>query len=134
MTQRDKMRELFHFHQGNKAAVIIAYAQAEKTGEVDRIRNASGYGTEQYARALWADGEKKGWLTQSKTPSSAKFKSVPSPDQPASTGGPRISPDPVSHLVAFKENLQILKKARDEFEHTISQMEALYEVWTAPLK
>ena len=64
MTQRDKMRELFRLYQGDKAMVVRAYAEAEQAGEVNRLRNASGYGTEQYARALWADGEKKGWLPQ----------------------------------------------------------------------
>lgn len=64
MTQRDKMRELFRLYQGDKAMVVKAYAEAEQAGEVNRLRNASGYGTEQYARALWADGEKKGWLPQ----------------------------------------------------------------------
>ena len=68
MTQRDKMRELYHQHHGDKEAVIEAYAEAEKAGEVSRQRNASGYGTKQYAQALWNDGEKKGWLVQNKVP------------------------------------------------------------------
>jgi hypothetical protein len=66
MTQRDKMRELYHQHSGNKEATIEAYAKAEEAGEVDRRRNTSGFGTEQYAQALWIDGEKKGWLIQNK--------------------------------------------------------------------
>ena len=62
MTQREEMRQLFRLLGGDKEAVIEAYANAERTGEVSRLRNASGFGTQQYARALWNDGEKKGWL------------------------------------------------------------------------
>ena len=66
MTQRDKMRELYRQYKGDKSAVIRAYVEAEQAGEVDRKRNASGYGIEQYAQALWNDGEKKGWLAQNR--------------------------------------------------------------------
>lgn len=89
MTQRDKMRELYRHYSGNKEAVIKAYSEAERSGDVDRLRNASGYGTEQYARALWADGEKKGWLTQggkaSNVPSNISEPSRIPPPLPLST-------------------------------------------------
>lgn len=105
MTQRDKMRELFRLHQGDKATVIRAYAEAEQAGEVDRVRNASGYGTEQYARALWSDGEKKGWLLQDGSSPPAqdaprnRHMSPPAPPAPH-TDTTRINPErkPVSNL------------------------------------
>ena len=43
--------------------VIREYAEAEKRGEVERKRNSSNYTAEQYARALWNDAMKKGWIS-----------------------------------------------------------------------
>jgi hypothetical protein len=42
--------------------VIKEYAAAEVRGEVRRISNQSGMTAESYARALYADGAKKGWF------------------------------------------------------------------------
>ena len=101
MTQRDKMRELFHLHGGHKEAVIEAYAIAEQVGEVERLRNASGYGTQQYARALWNDGEKKGWLPQSAaSPPVIESTNAPvKPSLPVSPSSPKPLPSPPSPIV-----------------------------------
>jgi hypothetical protein len=62
ISQRNMMRDLFKRYGGVEDSVIKAYAAAERRGEVERKNNRSGYGAEQYARALWADGLKNGWL------------------------------------------------------------------------
>jgi len=36
-TQRDKMRELFRLHAGDRTRVVQAYAAAEQRGEVQRV-------------------------------------------------------------------------------------------------
>jgi hypothetical protein len=56
------MRELYRSHHGNKEAVILAYAAAERRGEVGRKSNVWALDAEEYARRLLADGLKKGWL------------------------------------------------------------------------
>ena len=62
MTQRDFMRDLVRRLGRNEEAVVRAYAQAEVRGEVRRESNEHGWDAETYARALWRDGVKKGWL------------------------------------------------------------------------
>lgn len=62
-TQRAVMRELFAKFGGDAERVIREYAAAERRGEVPRKRNTYGLTPEGYARALFADGEKKGWLS-----------------------------------------------------------------------
>jgi hypothetical protein len=44
--------------------VCRQYAAAEKRGEVARKRNKFRLTPDQYARALWRDGERKGWLVK----------------------------------------------------------------------
>ena len=83
MTQRDKMRELYHQFSGDKELVVKAYSEAELAGEVNRLRKSSGYGTLQYAQALWSDGVKKGWLAQNIT-SSKTVAPIPPPVNTAS--------------------------------------------------
>ena len=61
-TQRDVMRELYRRHNGDRAQTIRSYAAAERTGDVARGTNASGYSPKEYATALFSDGIKKGWL------------------------------------------------------------------------
>ena len=61
-TQRDVMRQLVRGLGLNREAVVAAYAAAELNGEVSRMRDANGTDAETYARALWADGVKKGWF------------------------------------------------------------------------
>lgn len=62
LTQRDFMRELVRRHGRSEEVVIREYAEAERRGEVLRQRNEHGLDAETYARALWRDGMKKGWL------------------------------------------------------------------------
>jgi hypothetical protein len=61
-TQRDKMRELVQRFGRDEDRVVREYAAAERRGDVQRTRNVSGLTPEEYARALWADAMKKGWL------------------------------------------------------------------------
>lgn len=61
--QVDVMRELYHRHRGDEERVIREYAAAEERGEVTRRSNKHGLSAEQYARALLADGQRKGWLS-----------------------------------------------------------------------
>lgn len=62
MSHRDFMRGLFQQFGGDKAAVVKAYADAERRGEISRSSNARGMSAIEYARRLWLDGTKKGWL------------------------------------------------------------------------
>lgn len=63
-SQRDVMRRLYVKHNGNEDAVVRAYAEAEQRGEVQRESNAYGIDAIAYARALFADGARKGWLRE----------------------------------------------------------------------
>lgn len=45
---------------------VRLYAEAERDGQVRRIKNASGKTPEEYALALWRDGDIKGWLSLDK--------------------------------------------------------------------
>jgi hypothetical protein len=60
--QRTFMRNLVKSFGRDQYEVCAAYAEAERDGLVGRKRNASGKTPEEYALALWRDGEKKGWL------------------------------------------------------------------------
>jgi hypothetical protein len=62
MTQRDMLRELVRRLGKDEEAVVREYARAERAGRV--VRKSDRYGTdaEAYARALWRDALKKGWL------------------------------------------------------------------------
>jgi len=62
MTQRDMMRNLIAQCGRNEEQVCSAYAAAERRGDVERDSNEHGLTPEQYARALWQDGERKGWF------------------------------------------------------------------------
>jgi hypothetical protein len=62
-SQREMMRFLYSEHRGDAERIIRAYAAAEDRGEVERRRDSHGLTSEQYARALWADAEKKGWIS-----------------------------------------------------------------------
>ena len=61
-SQRDYMRELVKRFGADEERVIREYAEAEKRGDVERNRNAQNLTAEQYARALWNDSVKKGWI------------------------------------------------------------------------
>jgi hypothetical protein len=56
------MREIVRRLGHNREAVVQAYAAAELRGEAPRKRNIHGIDADTYARALWADGVKKGWF------------------------------------------------------------------------
>jgi hypothetical protein len=64
MKQRDKMRELFRLHRGDKDRVVLAYAKAEERGEVPRKSDLRGLTPHDYAARLFADGIKKGWIDE----------------------------------------------------------------------
>lgn len=61
-SQRDMMRDLMKRIGRDPEGVIAAYAAAERAGHVQRGRNGLGLSAEEYARRVWADGVKKGWL------------------------------------------------------------------------
>ena len=61
-SQRDVMRRLYREHRGNEEGTVRAYAEAEQRGEVLRISNTHRLDAETYARALFEDGQRKGWL------------------------------------------------------------------------
>src|SRR3954467_1358174 len=63
-SQRQMMRELCSRYAGDAEQIIRAYAEAEKRGDVVRRRDAHVLTAEQYAKALWSDGVRKGWLGQ----------------------------------------------------------------------
>ena len=61
-TQREVMQELYVAAGYDEALTIERYADAERQGLVSRDRNEHGRSPEWYAKALFADGIKKGWL------------------------------------------------------------------------
>jgi hypothetical protein len=62
LKQREMMRRLIQTHGRNEDVVCRAYAQAEAQGKVERRSNEHNLDPEAYARALWNDGERKGWF------------------------------------------------------------------------
>jgi hypothetical protein len=62
-SQRDYMRELVRRFGANEERVVREYAAAEGRGEVERKSNSHRITAEQYARALWNDAVKKGWIS-----------------------------------------------------------------------
>jgi hypothetical protein len=66
MTQRDMVRKLLLKHGYSERAICKAYADAERAGLVQRMRNAAGFTPEGYARAVWRDGHKRGspWIVE----------------------------------------------------------------------
>ena len=69
-SQRDTMRSIWAACAPDEDRAICIYAAAEARGDVSRKQNKSGHTAEQYARALLADGLKKGWL--------ARYSDIPS--------------------------------------------------------
>lgn len=61
-SQRDVMRAIWARCAPDEERTIREYATAEHRGDVPRKQNTSGLTSEQYARALLADGLAKGWL------------------------------------------------------------------------
>ncbi len=64
MSQRDTMRELYKKNNGNRDSCIRDYAKLEEEGKVKRKINTHGLTPEQYAKALYNDGLRKGWLKE----------------------------------------------------------------------
>ena len=62
MKQRDMMRRLVKQFGRDKEKVCRAYAAAERDGQVPRGSNVFKLSAEEYADALWRDGERKGWF------------------------------------------------------------------------
>lgn len=62
--QRDTMRSLFKALKGNQKATVAAYADAEKRGNVERRSNRHSLSPLKYAKALFQDGIRKGWITK----------------------------------------------------------------------
>lgn len=56
------MRDLVARFGRNEDVVCRAYAAAESRGDVPRQSNKYGLTPEQYARALWRDGARRGWF------------------------------------------------------------------------
>lgn len=56
------MRELVRRFGHDEERVVREYAAAEARGEVERKSNSYRLTAEQYARALWNDAVKKGWI------------------------------------------------------------------------
>ena len=61
-TQRDMMRESYRRYGQDEERVVREYAAAEERGEVERKSNSQDHNSIQYARALWKDGVRKGWI------------------------------------------------------------------------
>lgn len=61
-SQRDVMSRIFIASGRDPERAVREYAAAERRGEVRRKSNKNSVSAEDYARALLADGEKKGWL------------------------------------------------------------------------
>lgn len=57
------MRELVRRFGPDEERVVREYAVAEERGEVERKSNSHRVTAEQYARALWNDAVKKGWIS-----------------------------------------------------------------------
>ena len=62
MKQRDKLREIAVKHGSDPDSIIKAYADAERRGEVLRKSNSHKTTPLQYAKALYNDALRKGWL------------------------------------------------------------------------
>ena len=65
-TQRDMMRKLLIQLGYDERSVCAAYAQAERDGLVQRLRNKCGFTPEGYATAVWRDGHRSSgpWILE----------------------------------------------------------------------
>jgi hypothetical protein len=63
--QRLLMQELWRLHHGDRDRVISEYAAAESGGRVARRSNRMSLSAVDYAKRLFADGRRKGWLDNS---------------------------------------------------------------------
>ena len=60
--QRDIMRRFYLEHRGDTERSVLAYAAAERTGDVSRASDAYNTNALAYGRVLVADGRRRGWL------------------------------------------------------------------------
>ena len=67
MKQRDMMRSLYQAIGNDEQALISNYADSERSGKVVRGSNSLHLSPEQYARALYLDGIRKGWIKEEPT-------------------------------------------------------------------
>jgi len=58
------MLKLIGRYGANKERVICEYASAEEKDEVERKSNSHNWTARQYARALWRDGVRRGWVNE----------------------------------------------------------------------
>lgn len=56
------MRDLVARYGRDRAKVCAAYAAAEREGRAPRLKNKSAKSPEEYAEALWRDGDRRGWF------------------------------------------------------------------------
>ncbi len=61
MKQRDKFRELYRIHHGDREKVVVGYMGAEERGDVIRKSNSHGISRRAYAEALYRDASRRGW-------------------------------------------------------------------------
>jgi hypothetical protein len=61
-SQRSVMRSYFHRFGGDRERTVAAYAAAERRGEVARRSNVRAMDPDDYARRLFADGARRGWI------------------------------------------------------------------------
>ena len=66
-SQRDVLRSLVERFGLDEERVVAEYAAAERRGEVERKSNEYGTTPETYARALWSDAVRKGWIGNART-------------------------------------------------------------------
>ena len=67
MKQRDLMRKLNHELGDKESALVRGYAEAEHKGIIMRRSNAFDLSAEQYGKALYRDGIRKGWIFEEPT-------------------------------------------------------------------
>jgi len=64
MNQRTYMRQLYKQYGNNESVLVTEYAKAEKNNIVPRKKNTYKISAEQYAKALYQDGIRKGWIKE----------------------------------------------------------------------
>jgi len=62
MMQREYMRTLYRKYGNDKRRIVQEYAAAEIQGKVARYSNRGNRSGDQYAKELYRDGVKRGWL------------------------------------------------------------------------
>ena len=64
MSQRDYMRLLYKQYGSSESMIIDSYTEAEQKGLVLRRSNERRLDSSQYAKALYKDGIRKGWIIE----------------------------------------------------------------------